>query len=182
MKKYLPEALKIIEETGQTVEIHTKKVVQMHTLAKNFADQLALKVQKDDLLEFGQALQYGKLYFGKELDNGEFVTVEEYIDGNFVKYLNNNGMVCVKTSALSEKAECLAHFSYEKSSHKLMVLDIQGTGHKLYDPEIASSELLENDEFLFCTGNLSQTAIDTFIGSHRCSIYCKSLGLPELKQ
>ena len=86
------------------MEIHTKKVVQMHSLAKNFADQLA---QKDDLIEFGQALQYGKLYFGKELDNGEFVTVEEYIDGNFVKYLNNNGMVCIKTSALSEKAECL---------------------------------------------------------------------------
>lgn len=114
MKKYLPEALKLIEETGQTVEIHTKKVVQMHTLAKNFADQLALKVQKDDLIEFGKALQCGKLYIGKELDNGEFVTVEEYIDGNFLKYLNNNGMVCVKTSALLEKAECLAHFGDEK--------------------------------------------------------------------
>lgn len=86
----------------------------MHTLTKNFADQLALKVQKDDLIEFGQALQYGKLYFGKEMDNGKFVTVEEYIDGNFVKYLNNNGMVCVKTSALLEKAECLAHFNYDK--------------------------------------------------------------------
>lgn len=147
MKKYLPEALKVIEETGQTVVIHTKKAVEMHTLAKNFADQLALKVQKDDFIEFGQALQYGKLYFGKELDNGEFVIVEECIDGNVIKYLNN-------------KAECLAHFSFEKSSYKLMVLDIQGTGHKLYDPEIASSELLENDEFLFCTGNLSQTAIE----------------------
>lgn len=154
----------------------------MHTLAKNFADQLALKVQKDDLIEFGKALQCGKLYIGKELDNGEFVTVEEYIDGNFLKYLNNNGMVCVKTSALLEKAECLAHFGDEKWSHKLMFLDIQSTGHKLNDPEIASTELLENDEFPFCTGNLSQTAIDTFIGSHHCISYCKSLGLPKLKQ
>ena len=31
----------------------------MHTLTKNFADQLALKIQKDDLIEFGRALQYG---------------------------------------------------------------------------------------------------------------------------
>ena len=89
---------------------------------------------------------------------------------------------CVKDSAFSQKAECLAHFSYEKSSHKLMVLDIQGISHKVYDPDIASSELVDNEEFLFCTGNLSQTAIDGFITSHDCNIYCKSLGLPELKQ
>ena len=63
-----------------------------------------------------------------------------------------------------------------------MVLDIQGTAHKVYDPEIASSELVDNEEFLFCTANLSQTAIDDFITSHDCNIYCKSLGLPELKQ
>ena len=182
MKKYLPESLKTIEETGQTAEIHTKKVVQMHTLAKNFAEQLAQKIRKDDLLEFGQALEYGKLYFGKELDSGEFVTVEEYIEGDFMKYLNNNGMVCAKNSACSQTAECLAHFSYEKSGQKLMVLDIQATGHKVYDPEIASSELIDNDKFLFCTGNLSQTAIEGFISYHSCNIYCKSLSLPKLKQ
>ena len=62
-----------------------------------------------------------------------------------------------------------------------MFLDIQSTGHKLNDPEIASTELLENDEFPFCRGN-RKTAIDTFIGSHHCISYCKSLGLPELKQ
>ncbi|CAH3166448.1 unnamed protein product, partial [Porites evermanni] len=133
----------------------------MHMLAKNFADQLAQKIKKDDLLEFGQALQYGKFYFGRDLDKGDHVTVEEYIEGKFVTYINNTGKVCDK-STLSEKAQCLVHFSYEKSNNKLMVLDIQGTGHKLYDPEIASSELVENDEFLFSTGNLSQIAIDCF--------------------
>ena len=155
----------------------------MYMLTKNFANQLAQKIKKDDLLEFGQALQYGKIYFGKDLDKGDCVTVEEYIDGNFVKYINNTGMVCNK-STLSEKAQCLAHFSYEKSYHNLMVLDIQGTGHKLYDPEIASLELVENDEFLFSTNNnnLSQTAIDCFVSYHHCNIYSKSLDLQELKQ
>ena len=179
MKRYLPEALKAIQDTGHTAEVHTKKVVQMHMLAKNFADQLAQKIKKDGLLEFGQALQYGKVYFGRDLDKGDYVTVEEYIEGNFVKYINNTGKVCDKRT-LSEKAQCLAIFSYEKSNHKLMVLDIQGTGHKLYDPEIASSELVENDEFLFSTGNLSQTAIDCFVSCHHCNIYCKSLHLQEL--
>ena len=66
----------------------------MHTLSNNFDDQVAQKIQKEDLIEFGQALQYGKVYSGKEMDSDEFVTVEEYIEGDFVKYLNNNGMVC----------------------------------------------------------------------------------------
>lgn len=163
--------------------MHTKKVVQMHMLAKNFADQLAQKVHKDGLIEFGQALQYGKVYFGKEIENGEFVTVEEYIEGDFVKYINNNGMVLGvgAENKLVQKAECLAHFSYEKSTHTLMVLDIQGTCHKLYDPEIASTKQFDNDELLFCTGNLSTNAIEGFIGSHICNDYCKILGLKELK-
>ena len=40
LKKYLQSAENTIAETNQTVEQHTMKVVQMHTLAKNFASQL----------------------------------------------------------------------------------------------------------------------------------------------
>ena len=39
IKKYLPEAVTIIGKTNQTVEEHTKKVVQMHMLAKNLAEE-----------------------------------------------------------------------------------------------------------------------------------------------
>ena len=175
--------MKTIEETSQSPETHTKKVVQMHMLAKNFADQLAQKVHKDGLIEFGQVLQYGKVYFGKEIENGEFVTIEEYIEGEFVKYINNNGVILSIQAEdnLTRKAECLAHFNYEKSTHKLMVLDIQGTDHMLYDPEIASTEQFDNEELLFCTGNLSCNAIEGFIDSHTCNDYCKMLNLKELK-
>ncbi|KAJ7371602.1 hypothetical protein OS493_024278 [Desmophyllum pertusum] len=43
VKKYLKSAVDIIEETKQTIEQHTKKVVQMHMLAKNFM----LKLEQD---------------------------------------------------------------------------------------------------------------------------------------
>ena len=40
------------------------------------------------------------------------------------------------------------HFSFEKSDRKLMLLDIQGAGDSLCNIEIASSELLsEEDEY-----------------------------------
>jgi hypothetical protein len=79
------------------------------------------------------------------------------------------------------KAECLAHFSFEKSNRKLMFVDIQGCGVKLYDPEIASSELVEDGEVLFCAGNLSNTAIDNFVFHHVCNRFCKLVQLHDLR-
>ena len=73
------------------------------------------------------------------------MTVEEYIDGDFVKYVNNDGE-CTRPAedelkVLHEKAETLVHFSYHLSDKKFMLLDIQGTSFRLYDPEIATAEL-----------------------------------------
>ena len=61
-----------------------------------------------------------------------------------------------------------------------MVVDIQGCKNILFDPEIASKELMLDEEFLFSTGNLSRDAINTFIGMHQCKIYCELLNLPVL--
>ena len=52
---------------------------------------------------------------------------------------------------------------------------------KLYDPEIASSELVEDGEVLFCAGNLSKTAIDNFVFHHVCNKFCKLVQLSELR-
>ena len=68
---------------------------------------------------------------------GGGVSIEEYIDGDFIKYINNNGDVCEK-GTVCDKAEAFVHFTHEKSEGKLFVLDIQGAGYTLYDPEIAS--------------------------------------------
>ena len=77
-----------------------------------------------------------------------------------------------------EKAECYAHFTYEKSEGKLIVLDLQGSNYTLYDPEISSSELLGDDgEMQFCNGNLAATAMANFFSNHHCNFYCKLLKL-----
>ena len=82
---------------------------------------------------------------------------------------------------LREKAECLTHFSYEKSDKKIMLVDLQGSGCKLFDPEIESKELLdEENKFLYCTGNLSELAISNFIAAHTCNTFCRLVGLMPL--
>ena len=78
-------------------------------------------------------------------------------------------------------AGCLGHFSYEKSEKKLIILNIQGSDHTLYDPEIATSDLFDGDhEMLFCSGNLSKVAIKNFVEDHGCNKYCRSAGLAKL--
>ena len=81
MKKYKTSVLKEIEAINQTVEQHTRKVVQMHHLARNFAAQLTQVVLDQDLSDlFGETFSYNTIYLGK-LPDGEFVTVEEFVDG-----------------------------------------------------------------------------------------------------
>ncbi|XP_046849837.1 LOW QUALITY PROTEIN: myosin heavy chain kinase B-like [Xenia sp. Carnegie-2017] len=153
-----------------SVEEHTCKVVQMHLLARNFALQLKETVKNDKTLQYGKVLEYQMIYFGKTNED-KYVTIEEYIPGEFTKYLNNTGMKCVPDlDILGQKAESLTHYSFEKSEKKLMVVDIQGNGHKLFDPEIASSDLFDNSQkLLFSIGNLVTMAHDNFLYNHKCN-------------
>ena len=95
VKKYLESAVDIIKETKQTIEQHTKKVVQMHMLARNFTLKLEQELKQGDNLDlYGTTLSYKRIYMGRITGKSgdEWVTVEEYIDGEFSKYLNNTGI------------------------------------------------------------------------------------------
>ena len=162
----------------------------MHLLARNFALQLKDHVTKSEASdEFGDFLRYRKIFHG-ETDGGEYVAVEEFIPGCFTKYINNTGLGSINIESANEaanviglKAECLVHFSYQKSGKQLMVVDIQGNGYDLFDPEIASTELVDADmNYLYCTGNLSDVAITAFIHQHKCNQYCVLAGLDPLKK
>ncbi|KAK2559053.1 Transient receptor potential cation channel subfamily M member 6 [Acropora cervicornis] len=106
----------------------------------------------------------------------EWVTIEEHIDEEFTKYVNKSGIPCGVDSDVRKKCESLAHFSHERSGENLMVVDMQGSVHSLFNPEIASKELVDGEEVLFSIGNLSLTAINNFIEHHtECSFYCTLL-------
>ena len=182
IKRYLPNTIDVIEQLGQSTEAHTRKVVQMHALAKNFTDSFCMKVKSACNNEFGKVPAYCEIFLAKE--DKEWVSVEPYIEGSFAKYINNTGIVTdsLRLTEVCKKVECLAHYSYEKSDKQLMLSDIQGSGYTLYDPEIASSTPTEDGEYLFCAGNLSNIAIGTFCANHTCNYYCKIVGLQTLEK
>jgi hypothetical protein len=126
------------------------------------AEQLKKKLKEDGKLEdYGQTLQFKKICMAQP---GSII-VEEFVEGECVKFLNNTGAVCGNDSKLRQKAESLTHFSYAKSNNQLMIVDIQGCGYYLYDPEIASKEIMsdQGEQLMFAVGNLTHTDIVKFL-------------------
>lgn len=134
------------------------------------------KIVEEQIEGFGQIFEYRKIFMGK-MDDGKYVTIQEFIDDDFVKYVNNNGKLC-ENGDICDKAQAFAQFTYEQSQGKLIVLDIQGAGYTLYDPEIASLDLLGDEgNYQFCTGNLLHIAMENFFDDHVCNKYCNLLKL-----
>ena len=128
-------------------------------------------------LEFGRSFCYNKVYFSRI--GNECVTLESFLEGRFQKFINNTGDICAhKDTELGLKAQAFVHYTYNKSDNHLVVLDIQGFGYTLCDPEIATTTHKDDeDNFYFCTGNLSTQANDTFLSGHSCNKYCNMLNL-----
>ena len=175
VKRYRSDRVAGLVEHFQSLDTHTRKVVQMHALARHFS----LLLRDGAPLEFGDTFLYTKLYYAEM--KGEFVTVESYIEGSFRKYVNNTGDIVLKDgSEIAMKAESFVHYSFVKSGKQLIIVDLQGVGFVLCDPEIASSELYdESDGIYFCAGNLSTNAIETFFVQHKCNKYCELLSLDK---
>ena len=176
VKRYLESSLTDLNQFQETPECHARKSIQMHSLAANFALQL-----KDLLMANGfkgEPLLYNKASFGKLCSSSEVVTVEEFVEGNFFKCVNNDGSItrdCNTAVEVQNMSECLTHFSFFKSKEQLMLVDIQGSNNLLYDPEVATMQgsFDEKNELLFCMGNLSTVALENFFKSHKCNDFCK---------
>ena len=77
--------------------------------------------------------------------NGKPATVEEYVPGSFYKLINPTDDSSPHQQELFSKAECLVHYSYVSTKEKMVILDIQGSGFTLYDPEISTAKLIDGD-------------------------------------
>lgn len=108
VKEYNVKSNTTIEDTLKTtIEIHTRKQVQRHTVAWQLTKQFSTIVPE----EFGQSFAYNKVFYSRF--NGKPVTVEEFVSGQFTKYVNNDGKCIIpKADAdlefkkIFDKAQC----------------------------------------------------------------------------
>ena len=90
------------------------------------ARNVVQRLKKYPPTEFGVAFD-NRVYFAM-LDNC-LIAVEEYVEGEFQKCVNNTGECMVPPNddlgILSEKAETLVHCSYFMSARKFMFVNLQ---------------------------------------------------------
>ncbi|XP_072289423.1 transient receptor potential cation channel subfamily M member 6 [Eucyclogobius newberryi] len=131
-------------------------------------------------------MHYSPLFLDVQLvhwhSNGQWLTIERNISGDFRKFNNNTGEEIRPCCWLEEMLLAFSHWTYEYSRREMLVLDLQGVGEELTDPTVimADNHSGGRDEMLFGADNLGKTAISGFLHKHTCNACCQRLSLTNL--
>ncbi|CAB3410125.1 unnamed protein product [Caenorhabditis bovis] len=108
-----------------------------------------------------------------DLPESPLYHLEHFIEGDYLKYNSNSGFVS-KDARLTPQA--FSHFTFERSGHQLMVVDIQGVGDLYTDPQIHT--VVGTD---YGDGNLGTRGMALYLRSHKCNYICHDMDLSEFE-
>ena len=130
------------------------------------------------------------------MGNYRFVSVEPYLEGEYIKHNTNNGYVRGSSwtededsskAIAADAPQAFTHFSFHASDRREMIVDLQGVEAKeevigwsaarrvfrFTDPQVHSVDLL------YGQGDRGDRGFGDFLRTHRCGPVCKMLRLDE---
>ncbi|KAI1742267.1 elongation factor-2 kinase EFK-1B isoform [Xylaria scruposa] len=107
---------------------------------------------------------------------GACISIEPFIDGNYVKYNSNGAYVNedLPDDPCNQAAQAFSHFTFERSWGNFLINDLQGVGNMLTDPAIQTKD---PERFKLCDPNLNTEGFKFFFASHKCNALCHKLQL-----
>lgn len=147
-------------------------------LAKLFFDTLNSKGFAEKRVSF---IDVGLVYLNSD---GKYYSAEEYIEGEFKKWISNAGIL--DEDIYSCTLDAFSHWTYQATDEYLIVTDLQGMERKsssgkmeyvLTDPAITCPDNPER----FTGTNLAIKGVKKFFENHQCNHICKILKLKKHK-
>jgi hypothetical protein len=115
-------------------------------------------------------------YQESDLQKLEWVCVEPFLDGKFVKFLSNTGWVNQDVEA--KLAHAFSHWTWHTSNGSCLVCDMQGIrfcdGYLLTDPACHTLQ------HTMGVTDLGQAGMESFFRTHVCNEFCKTYSRPQM--
>ena len=170
---YVAKLNKIFIKSKDNLEEYSKELESIticHHISNEFDERIVNIVPKD---KTNVLLKYIHCYiYEVSSPIHKYYYVENYIPGKYIKYNNNAGWISTNIADQTLVAQAFSHFSYQFTQGYLIIVDLQGVGGFLTDPQIHCL-----DQKKFGKGNLGYIGFVKFFLTHNCNKYCKALGL-----
>lgn len=115
--------------------------------------------------------------FSRNFKIGETVTAEHYLEGEYRKWIGNNGWVNPRKA--SDYLPAFSHWTWIVTGRQELVCDLQGvyinSKYSITDPAIHSLEQK------FGITDFGKLGIRKFFETHKCTEICKKLKLNEVR-
>ncbi|KAH7350795.1 elongation factor-2 kinase EFK-1B isoform [Rhexocercosporidium sp. MPI-PUGE-AT-0058] len=166
---------------GSKMLAHIAEDMRIQALCKSFALEFNGLLNIEPPIDFivTTCLQ-SKAKDGEEAD---CLSLEPYIDGEYVKY-NSNSMFVKEDlpgepDTFNQIAQAFSHFTFERSWGHFLVNDLQGVGHLLTDPSIQTRD---PERFNLAVTNLGDAGFKFFFAVHECNSFCHKLELKSNRE